>query len=107
MPRWSRLIGAGLLYRRAIKLLARLSAQLDEQNALLLRVANHLAPEPPSAEPVAESVEFFDAFEGARILRYIEEFSASIGRPPSEDEVLAHLAEDATRALHPAPRSSA
>lgn len=103
--RWGRLLTTGRLLRRGVQALETIAGQLQAQNQLLLRVADHWAPVPP-AEPVdrAEraspaSVSFLDAEEQAQVLAYVARTIQDTGREPTDDEIVTFLADDKTQDL--------
>lgn len=103
--RWGRLLTTGRLLRRGVQALETIAGQLQAQNALLTRLADHWAPVPP-AEPVdrAErtspaSVSFLDAEEQAQVLAYVARTIQDTGREPTDDEIVTFLADDKTQDL--------
>lgn len=97
-----RLLAAGFLFRRLARTLDRLDQHLIEQNALLARLVDHLAPVPPLAEDVrtTTAIDFLNETEAGLVLTYIERTIHEVGRQPTEDEILAYLADEATTDLH-------
>lgn len=91
----------GLLLRRVLRTLAGLETRLDEQNKLLARLADHLAPVPPPAEDLAHqtSVDFLNQVEKGEVEDYVIKTMLSTGKVPTEEEILQHLADEATESL--------
>lgn len=100
--KWSRLIGWGLLARRVSRQLDRIARALDVQNVVLVRLADHFAPQIPEPADLQHqsSVDFLNHEEAGRVLSYIERTMHDTGRAPSEDEILSYLADEATLDLH-------
>lgn len=79
------------LTRRTLKTLVAIESHLATQNQLLRRLADHLAPELPAAEPAPLGVDYLNATEAAAVDAYIAKVRADLGRDPSEDEILRYL----------------
>lgn len=94
-----RALGSLLAYRRLIKGLDRLGSALDTQNVLLARLVDRLAPAVPASEAPEESVSYTDERDIVLSLDYIERTRAHTGHTPSDEEVIAYLADEKTQAL--------
>jgi len=96
-----RLFGIGYLARRLVRELGGLREGLAEQNRLLARLADQFAPIPPPAEDLARttSADHLDDREMGVILAYIDRCRHDLGRDPSDDEILAYLADERTQDL--------
>jgi len=87
----------GLLTRRTLRTLDRLEARLTEQNTYLKRLADHFAPTVDPNQPAPEqSVDFLNGTEAGLVLDYIERTHRDTGRPPTDEEILRYLADEAT-----------
>ncbi len=109
-------MGSPRLLRHAVRELTRLREQMERQNALLARLADHFAPDEAAAAAErgsaaaaagstqsAESwggVSFLDPIEASLVEDYARQTERDIGRPPTEDEVLVWLADEKTLDLH-------
>jgi hypothetical protein len=93
-----RLLAAGFMLRRLAKTLDRIDQHLREQNTLLTRLADQLAPLPPTAEDLSTqtSIDFLNAHEAGLVLGYMERTLRDVGRQPTEGEILSYLADEAT-----------
>lgn len=95
-----------LLVRRLLRDLDRVAASLERQNALLLRLVDHLAPVDPAdsrtrAEVHADTgVSHLDATEAALAQAFILRTQRDTGHVPDDDEVLIYLADEKTHDLH-------
>jgi hypothetical protein len=82
-----------LLLRSVTKIGKSIDARLAEQNRLLARIADHLAPafhvEP--LDQAVRSVDFSEDQVQGKVLALIDRFVREIGREPTEDEIIAHL----------------
>lgn len=94
-----RTLGSLLAYRRLIRGLDRIGAALDTQNQVLARLADHLAPALPASEAPEESVSYTSEADIVLSLDYIERTRAHTGHTPSDEEVIAYLADERTQAL--------
>jgi len=93
MPTLLDRLSTGLLLRQLLKSVDRLGDQLVEQNKILLRLVEKVAPEIPQ-EPVSKgsrSVDYSQDREQAKILEYIERTQRDVGREPTEEEVVAYI----------------
>lgn len=87
----------GLLTRRALRALDRVESRLTEQNTYLKRLADHFAPVYDSDGEVPErSVDFLNGTEAGLVLDYVEKTQREMGRPPTDEEILRYLADEAT-----------
>lgn len=87
------MLGSAIILRLCLRRLDALVAELRQQNALLLRLANQIAPL-PAGEPVSSaeaSVDYSNDGEQGRILDFTEKVLREQGRPPTEEEVLMLL----------------
>lgn len=102
--RWPLLkrLGAALLLRQGVKELTGIRLHLAEQNVLLRRLADHLAPQLPAGavESADTGVSYLDAIEGGQVLDYIAKTERDLGRAPTEEEILSYLADERTVDLH-------
>lgn len=92
----------GILGRRLAKTLDAIEGQMRLQNELLLRLANHFAPEipaPPEDLARQTSVDFLNEAEAGRVVDYIDKTMRDTGRAPTEDEIIQYLADEATQSL--------
>jgi hypothetical protein len=95
---------AGLLYlRRVARSLDAITASLDRQGDLLLRLVDHLAPPPPPADRAAvredTGVSFLDPQEAYLAATYIARTQNDTGHIPTDEEVMIYLADEKTRDL--------
>lgn len=102
--KWRSLLQSGLLLRTTLKELRGLRTALDQQNALLARLADRFAPAPPATvsqpAPLDTGVDAFDAIDGALVLDYIARCERDTGHTPDEGEILSWLADEKTIDLH-------
>lgn len=83
------------LYRRLLKSTTAIEARLAEQNSYLKRLADHFAPEPPTAQAEPRfSVDYASPAEIALADAYIARTLRDVGRPPTEEEVERYLAQE-------------
>src|SRR5262245_64664456 len=98
-----RLTGLWIL-RRVSRDLSRIAQRLDDQNALLTRLTNHLAPLPlePDRPTLRQDtgVDHFDPVDAILAQDYIERTTRQTGHVPDDDEVLIYLADEKTTDLH-------
>ena len=94
-----RTLGSLLAYRHLVRSLDRIGSALDQQNRLLLRLADHLAPEMPVSAAPEDSVSYTNEQDILLSLDYIERTRAQTGHTPSDEEVIAYLADERTQAL--------
>lgn len=97
-----RSVANSFMLRRVLRTLGAVESQLAEQNKLLARLADHFAPvipAPPEDLQKQTSVDFLNEVEKGRTLDYIEKVLKDGGRPPTEDELIAYLAEEDTQAV--------
>lgn len=113
-PHFFRAIRAGLFYRKVLGELRGLREELLAQNILLARLVDHLAPLPPrhtedaDADPRAADLEalrelravYVNPYEMADLVEYAQAVKEATGREPTEEEMLTHLSESYTSALH-------
>lgn len=80
--------------RRTLRALEGIQAALVQQNALLTRLADHLAPigEAPSLEPGTLDPPLSD-LERVLLEEYSDQYQVDHGRPPSDEELLERLTE--------------
>lgn len=95
MPLLPAAVSRFLENRGAIRSLHAIAEALTEQNTLLRRIADEVAPiRPPTASPAdlaQTGVSFSRDAEQAAILDYTAQFTRTKGRMPSEDEILEWL----------------
>lgn len=104
---WKRLLGTGLLLRALVRELAGIHQQLRRQGDLIERwmaAAGVMAPEAvrASARPedlVDTGISFLDPIEQGIVQDYIARTTTDVGRAPSDEEILAYLADEKTIAL--------
>ena len=100
MGRW---IGLGLLGRGILRELGGIRQALVEQNRLLLRLAEHLAPTVAEVSleeiRVATGIDHLNDREMGFVLQYVDRCRRDLGREPSEEEILVYLADESTHAL--------
>jgi hypothetical protein len=105
MPSLRRWLTVGWLGRSLVRELKGLRLSIEAQNALLTRLADHFAPPTEAATPVDEravSVDHLNEVEMGLVLAYVERFRADFGQSPTEEDIVAYLAEDRTVALQQA-----
>ena len=104
MNRIFRGIQLGLLGRRISRTLDAIESQLREQNALLRRLADHLAPLAPDVNEAdlksTREISFLSPTELIKAQDYIDRTERDIGRSPNTDEIVDYLEQEATEALH-------
>lgn len=97
-------LAAALLLRRAARDLTDIAASLRQQNLLLARLADQLAPvDPRTSRPEVQAetgVSHLDANEAYLAQRFVERTQADTGHVPDDDEVLIYLADEKTHDLH-------
>ena len=98
-----RLLPGLFLVRRLVRELSGIREQLTRQTDLLVALSAHLAPQPPTAtrEELAETgLDYVDPIDQALIQAYRERTQFDTGHAPTDDEVLAYLADEKTIDLH-------
>jgi hypothetical protein len=99
-----RRLATALVVRRLARDLTDIAQALRQQNVLLARLADRLAPVDPPTERVevreGTGVSHLDANEAYLAQRYIERTRADTGHTPDDDEVLIYLADEKTVDLH-------
>lgn len=88
-----------LLLKRLVGLTSALENHFREQNALLKRIADRLAPE-VLQEPVEQgirSVDYSEDVTQALLIEFTEKSIRDLGRPPTDEEMIEHLDEIAER----------
>ena len=88
------------LTRRLVSSLERIATAMEQQNGLLLRLADHFSPLPPlvSEEDLRTSGPSFHRNDHlARFHDWYEGFVARQGRLPHDEEIEEWIAEDAER----------
>lgn len=95
LPRWRSPFAA----RRLLRSLDRLVGAVEAQTVLLVRLADHFAPAVPIGATPDDSVSYTDEGEMITALDYIERTRVATGHTPSDDEVIAYIAEEHTQAL--------
>ena len=104
---WKRLLGGGLLLRRAVRELGGIREQLTRQNDTLERLLHIYAPEvvlPKASATLGEitdtGVSFLDQTEAGLVMEYVAKTQADTGRAPTDGEILSYLADERTISLH-------
>lgn len=78
-----------------------IDGRLAEQNLYLKRLADHFAPV-FQTDPVSSaeaSVDFLNTVEASLVMDYVERTQQDTGRPPTDEEILRYLADEATQSL--------
>lgn len=90
--------------RRALRALDRIADGLERQTLVLARLADVVAPLPPTIDPETvradTGVSHVDRSELALVLDYVRRTEEATGHTPSDDEILTYLADEATIDLH-------
>jgi hypothetical protein len=90
--------------RRALRALDRIGTQLERQNDLLSRLADHVAPSLPAVQlgdvATQSGLDHLDEIELGLALAYAEKLYAATGHEPDDDEILTYLADEKTVDLH-------
>ena len=97
------LLGGGLLLRTIAKELAGIRQQLTRQADALERLADAHAPRMDRATPAEladTGLSYLDANDMMLALDFIRQVERDQGIAPSEEEVLAYLADEKTIDLH-------
>jgi hypothetical protein len=98
-----RRLAAALVLRRLSRDLTAIAGALQQQNALLTRLADHFAPvQPLTTRPEVQAdtgVTHLDADEAAAALAYVTRTARDTGHMPDDDEILVHLADEKTQVL--------
>jgi hypothetical protein len=85
---------SALGYRRLIKSIDRHTSTIEQQNLLLLRLADYFAPvEPTVAAAVDTGPSYVNPAESLAVQTFMERTLREQGREPSEDEVERFLKE--------------
>jgi hypothetical protein len=96
-------VASWLFLRRLARSLDRLEARLADQNVILLRIADTLAPLPPATarETVKADtgVDFADEAAIALALDYTLRTQRDTGHTPDDEEIAIYLADEKTRDL--------
>lgn len=88
-----------VLLKTMVKTLRLLNEKLNEQNVILKRIADRIAPE-VLQEPVEQgirSVDYSEDVQQALLIEFTEKHLRDLGRPPTDDEMIEHLDEIAER----------
>jgi hypothetical protein len=97
-------LATALLLRRVVRSLEAAASALAQQNALLARLADRLAPIDPAttrAEVHADTgLSTFDPIEAQLAQEFVERTRAATGHIPDDEEILIHLADEKTHDLH-------
>ena len=95
---------SSLLLRTISRELTAIHRALDQQNVLLARLADFLAPAAPPRPSTEEArdtgVSFLDGIEAGLVLDYVERTTRDTGAPPDEDAIMSYLADEKTQDLH-------
>ena len=90
--------------RRATRALEGIQGQLTQQNTLLARIADYLAPLEPLRDPrelkATTGVDHLDATELALVDSFVARTETEQGHTPTEEEILTYLADEQTVDLH-------
>lgn len=98
-------IARWLTARRLLRTLDRIAVALERQSVLLAQLADHYAPLPP-ADPDQDdlrrrgSVDTADDTELLLAQAFADRYRQHTGQDPTDDEILFHLADEQTQALH-------
>lgn len=99
-----RLLRGGLLLRTLVRELGGIRQQLTRQGDLLEALAQHLIPVVPSqpqAQELADTgLSHLDPLEAALVEDYTARTHTMTGRVPTDEEILAYLADENTVDLH-------
>lgn len=85
-----------LLLKNLVRTVSVLEKGLAEQNRLLKRIADRIAPE-MEQEPVEQttrSVDYSTDDFQVRVLNYMDDVMRKVGRMPTEDEIVEYLEEN-------------
>lgn len=97
-------LATALLLRRVVRSLEASADALREQNVLLARLADRLAPvDPPTSRAEVHEgtgLSTFDPIDALLAQDFVERTQASTGHTPDDDEILIHLADEKTHDLH-------
>jgi hypothetical protein len=92
------LVTNGLVLRKLLKTSERQAEALEKIAGLLERLANQVAPAIPEPSPEdlkRTEVSFTRDAEQIVIQSFVEKFERTIGRTPTDEEILEHLVERA------------
>jgi hypothetical protein len=98
-------LASALLLRKVVGELHAVSEALTEQNRLLGRLVERLAPELPVVDrqvlhAEGASVSFLDPVDAGLALDFVARTHRDTGHVPDEDEILLYLADEKTTDLH-------
>jgi hypothetical protein len=103
---WKRLLGNALLLRRAVRELQGIREQMTRQGDLLERMCMHYGLGAPAVTPSEQAavqrdtgIDFLDAIEAGIVEDYMDRTERDTGRKPTDDEILAYLADEKTHDL--------
>lgn len=103
---WKRLIGGGLLLRSLVRELRGIREQLTRQADLTERLCMHYGLGAPSLPPQEQTVhvrdtgiDFLDVIDAGLVEEYSARTERDTGRKPTDDEMLAFLADEKTHDL--------
>ena len=102
-----RFLRGGFLLRSLARSLSGIERQLRRQNDTLERILAVYAPDALTV-PVAEGrpdlqdtgISYLDPIEASAVMGYVSRTTADTGRAPTEEEILAFLADEKTQSLH-------
>jgi hypothetical protein len=108
MSRLTRWLGSPFLLRALVRELGGIRLQLQRQTDLLERCAAHAGVVSPSvvadhaapADLADSGVSFLDGIERGMVEDYIARTQTDTGRAPTDEEILAYLADERTLALY-------
>jgi hypothetical protein len=90
--------------RGALRALTGIHRELQRQNLLLERLANHFVPALPTADHATvradTGVSYLDPTETALAYDYIARTKRDTGAEPTDEDVLIYLADEKTRDMH-------
>lgn len=94
-----RALGSLFAYRRLVRALDGIETALQQQNALLTRLADHFSPQFPVGEAPSDSVSFTRDDDMMLALDFVSRTQRDTGYTPSDDEVIQFLADERTKDL--------
>jgi hypothetical protein len=98
MGMFKRLRGGGA-YRRVVKALDRIAYALEAQNQQLARLADHFVPQLPVGDVADTGASFGEDPDLVAALDYVSRVQRQGGRHPTDDEIVAYLADVRNRDL--------
>lgn len=99
-----RLLPGIFIIRRLVRELSGIREQLTRQTDLLARLADHVAPQLPTVDRETVAAEtglsFMDPVDMSLALSFSERLERDTGHPPTDEELVAYLADEKTVDLH-------